>query len=77
MSKNSLSENGEVIGDVHPRNVFLNDVGEVKVACLRSWPGQVSNYRRAVLEEECGYLAPEDIERLKLGAMDNQINTES
>ena len=50
MSKDSLSLNGEIIGDVHPKNVFLNNSGEIKVGCLRSWPGQVSNYRRAVLE---------------------------
>lgn len=77
MAKSALAEIGENVGDVQPRNIFLNETGEIKLASLRSWPGQVSNYRRAVLEEECGYLAPEDIERLKLGAMDNQINTES
>ena len=42
-----------------------------------SWPGQTSAYRKAILEEGFGYLAPEDITRLKLGAMDNKENTES
>jgi len=50
MSKDSLAVNGEIIGDVHPRNVFLDNSGDIRVACLRSWPGQFSNYRRAVLE---------------------------
>lgn len=77
MAKDTLAENGELVGDIHPRNVFLNNSGAIKVASLRSWPGQVSNYRRAVLEEESGYLAPEDFERLRLGAMDNQVNANS
>lgn len=45
------------------------------MTCLTSWPSQLSNYRRAVLDQDYGYLAPEDIERLKLGAMDNKNNT--
>lgn len=44
---------------------------------MLSWPGQVSAYRKAVLEEGFGYLAPEDIDRLRLGAMDNKDNTEA
>lgn len=47
----------------------------MKIACLLSWPGQVNNYRKVKMEEDWGYLAPEDMERLKLGAMDNKINT--
>lgn len=50
MAKSALSEICENVGDIQPRNIFLNETGEIKVASLRSWPGQVSNYRRAVLE---------------------------
>lgn len=50
MAKSALLEICENVGDIQPRNIFLNETGEIKVASLRSWPGQVSNYRRAVLE---------------------------
>jgi len=64
-------------GDLQPRNVFLNADQQVKVGCILSWPGEVSAYRKVMLEEDFGYLSPEDIERLKLGAMDNKNNTDS
>ena len=41
---------GYQIGDLQPRNIFLNAEQEVKVACKLSWPNQVSAYRKAVLE---------------------------
>ena len=63
---------GYQIGDLQPRNIFLNANQQVKVGCKLSWPCQVSAYRKAVLEEGFGYLSPEDMVRLKLGAMDNK-----
>jgi len=65
------------VGDLQPRNIFVNASQQVKIGCILSWPGQVSAYRKAVLEEGIGYLAPEDMERLRLGAMDNRDNTEA
>lgn len=65
------------MGDLQPRNVFLNANQQVKVGCILSWPGEISAYRKVVQEQDFGYLSPEDIERLKLGAMDNKNNTES
>ena len=76
-AKVCCSELGQPVGDVHPRSVFLNGQGEAKLACLSSWPGQVTAYRRVVLEEDWGYLAPEDMDRWKLGAMDNAVNPEA
>jgi hypothetical protein len=76
-ARDILTTYSQTIGDIQPRNIFLNAQQQAKVASLLSWPGQVSAYRRAVLEEDLGYLAPEDMERLKLGAMDNKANVEA
>jgi serine/threonine protein kinase len=77
LAKCELDDNSHTLGDLQPGNIFLNAQQAVKVASLYSWPGQTTSYRRAILDEEPAYLAPEDVERLKLGAMDNKANSES
>lgn len=76
-AREALVIQGLQIGDLQPRNIFLNASQQAKVANTLSWPGHISNYKSAVLEESFDYLSPEDIVRLKLGAMDNKNNTES
>lgn len=77
LAKCELDDSSHTLGDLQPGNIFLNAEQAVKVASLYSWPGQTTSYRRAILDEEPAYLAPEDVERLKLGAMDNKGNSES
>jgi hypothetical protein len=77
MACEAMVSQGYQVGDLQPCNIFLNANHQAKVGCLLSWPGQTSAYRKAVMEEGFGYLAPEDLVRLKLGAMDNKENTEA
>ncbi len=45
------------VGDIRPHNVFLSSEGEIRVACVQSWPGERSNFAKAIEREEV-YLAP-------------------
>lgn len=49
-ARDLMVSEGYQIGDLQPRNIFLNPDQHVKVGCILSWPGQVSAYRKAVLE---------------------------
>ncbi len=48
---------GVKIGDVKPENIFLNEDGDIKISCLYSWPGEISNYSKSIELKET-YLAP-------------------
>lgn len=49
------------IGDVRPHNIFINEVGQIKVANLYSFPAETTNYIKTIYEGEKTYLAPEEI----------------
>ena len=49
-AREALVSQGHQVGDLQPRNIFLNAEQKVKVGCKLSWPCQVSAYRKVVLE---------------------------
>jgi len=54
---------GEKLGDVRPRNIFLNEEGKIKVANSLSWPSEVSNIQKT-MDKIATYIAPEDLGRV-------------
>lgn len=38
-AKRDVSLFHKKVGDIRPENIFINEKGEIKVACLNSWPG--------------------------------------
>lgn len=55
---------GEVVGDIRPQNVFINQDEKVKIACLHSFPYEKSNYAKYTDALKPSYdvvLAPEDL----------------
>ncbi len=36
------------VGDIRPRNVFLSEIGKVKVTNLLSWPMELRAYDKAM-----------------------------
>lgn len=51
------------MGDIRPRNIFLNEDGEIKVSNSLSWPLETSNVQKA-MDKINTYLPPEDLERI-------------
>lgn len=50
-AREALVIQGMEVGNLQPRNIFLNANQQAKVANVLSWPGHISNYKSAVLEE--------------------------
>ncbi len=48
---------GEKLGDVRPRNVFLDENGGIKVTNSLSWPSEISNIQKT-MDKIATYLAP-------------------
>lgn len=59
-------QHSQRLGDVRPRNVFVNDKRQVKVANSLSWPMENSNIQKA-LDKTNTYIAPEDLARIQKG----------
>jgi serine/threonine protein kinase len=57
---------GEGLGDIRPKNIFLNEQGKVKVANSISWPLENSNIQKS-FDKTPTYLAPEDLEKIAKG----------
>jgi hypothetical protein len=68
-----VSEISNRVGDIRPENVFINFDGQVKAGSLYSYPNENTNYKKSI-DQEVTLLAPEDVEKLQLGASDNQEN---
>jgi len=69
-AKNESNDLSQRVGDIRPENVFINYDGQVKVGSLFSYPNEATNYKKAI-DLEPTLLAPEDVEKLALGATDN------
>jgi serine/threonine protein kinase len=39
---------GEKVGDIRPRNIFLNNFERIKVGNTLSWPHETTNYAKAI-----------------------------
>jgi len=48
---------GQLLGDVRPRNVMINEKGFVKVPSLDSWPNNLGKYQKS-LDKIVTYLSP-------------------
>lgn len=48
------------LGNINPKNIFLNEKGSIKVSNPLSWPNHIDSYRNALLKE-LSYLSPEDM----------------
>lgn len=48
-ARDALLTQGRDIGDLQPRNIFLNANQHAKIANPLSWPGHITAYRKAVL----------------------------
>lgn len=44
------------MGDLRPRNIFLNNLEKVKVGNRFSWPHETTNYSKAIFDKEVTYL---------------------
>ncbi len=64
------------MGNINPKNIFLNEHNEIKLANPLSWPNYVDGYKNAVLGEPA-YLSPEDLKLLELGSLNNDANSKS
>jgi len=60
---------GKKVGDIRPDNIFINEDGQVQVACIDSWPGEQNNYAKAFYEKQITYLSPEEIKDYQFGKM--------
>ena len=49
-AREALVMQGKQLGDLQPRNVFLNANQQVKLGNVFSWPRFISGYRKAVTE---------------------------
>ncbi len=61
---------GRKVGDIRPQNVFLNSDGEAKISCTYSWPREGTNFNKT-FDNEQTYLAPEEMERLEMGTLED------
>jgi hypothetical protein len=57
---------GERLGDIRPENIFLNEVGNIRVSNSLSWPLEVTNLQKAY-DKVVTYLAPEDLAKIPKG----------
>lgn len=57
---------GEGLGDIRPKNIFLNEEGKIKVSSSLSWPLENTNIQKS-FDKVATYLAPEDLESIKKG----------
>lgn len=79
-SKADAQARGEVLGDVKPENVFLNQHASVKIATLHSFPNERTGYAKLVDKLSPSYkvlLAPEDLKTASLGTLGNLGNHNS
>lgn len=54
---------GERLGDIRPKNIFLNEVGNIKVSNSLTWPLEISNLQKS-FDKVPTYLAPEDLVKI-------------
>lgn len=59
------------IGDVRPENILLNKSREMKVLTYLSFPNDINNFME---KQPKNYFAPEELEELKKGCMENLTN---
>ena len=59
---------GELLGDVRPNNIFLNEEGNLKIASQCSWPHSTTAFEKGI-EKIAAFVSPEDMDNLAKGCM--------
>jgi hypothetical protein len=65
-ARKQASAAGEKLGDIRPKNIFLNEDGKIKVSNSQAWPSEISNIQKS-FDKTLTYLSPEDLARLERG----------
>lgn len=58
---------GEKLGDIRPKNIFINEEGKIKVATKYSWPREIPNFEKTFFDKEKSYLSPEEMKEVEIG----------
>lgn len=58
------------MGDIQSKSIFLNEVGQIKISNLCSWPNEHTNYEKLIFEHLPTYVSPEELEQAKEGRVD-------
>lgn len=74
--RRQASAAGERLGDVRPKNIFLNEKGSIKVSNSLSWPLENTNVQKA-FDKTPTYLSPEDLARIAKGEVVDAPSDES
>lgn len=45
-SANDFHEDGIIVGDIRPENIFIDEDGQVKAATQLTWPSENTNYHK-------------------------------
>ena len=56
-------QNGRVLGDIRPKNIFLNEEGSIKLPNRDSWPYEKAKLEKA-LSNNYPYLSPEEFKSI-------------
>lgn len=62
-AKRQNEERYVVLGDIRPKNIFLNEEGSIRVANRDSWPRERSKLEKSLSDQKT-YLAPEEVKAL-------------
>ena len=49
------------IGDVRPHNILFNEQGEIKVLHRYTYPGEITNFEKTLLDKVRTFLSPEEM----------------
>ena len=58
-ASNFFSKLNSKVGDIQPKNIFINEMGQIKVSTVFSWPCEEVNLAKTEKEGIVTYLAPE------------------
>ena len=76
-SAHYFSKMNKKVGDIRPKNVFINYAGQVKVSTIYSWPNEATNVDKTSIDKVVTFLAPEEMEELNSGKVQTIINRQT
>lgn len=62
-AKRQNEERSMILGDIRPKNIFLNEEGSLRVPNRDSWPQERSKLEKSLSDQKT-YLAPEEVKAL-------------
>ena len=51
-----MHENQNLVGDIHPKNIFINNIGDIALFNLYTFPEEYTNYEKVLFYNEVTYL---------------------